>query len=156
MLSSNLYDLPEWIRWLLNKQTAVSQIFFSGKEIKICTEGEELFTWCGKVVEECPFRHWKLLIRDICFKYMKDPRTTENKQWLTTPFLHLCCISPSSTQHRIADFMGTLPLPVLCEGALLARGHIMQLLQMFGQLAPEFLPKAETYYTRNSRTRTVH
>lgn len=32
----------------------------------------------------------------------------------------------------------------------------MQFLQMLGQLAPESLPKAEAYYTRNSRTRTVH
>lgn len=65
--------------------------------------------------------------------------------------------------------MGTLPLPVVCEGAALTvsitsalleetarRGWIMKFLQMFGQLAPESLPKAEAYYTHNSRTRTVH
>lgn len=66
--------------------------------------------------------------------------------------------------------MGTFPLPILCEGAALivsitsalleetARaGWVMQPLQMFGQLTPESLPKAEAYcYTHNSRTRTVH
>lgn len=57
-LSSHLsYDLPEGTTWLLDKQTAASQILFRGKEIKICTEGEEVFTWCGKVLEECPFGH---------------------------------------------------------------------------------------------------
>lgn len=131
MLSSNLsYEHPEWITWFLNKQTAIGQMLFR-KQIEICTGGEEVLTWCEKVLEKCPFRHWKLhsWFRDTCSSthercvhvqvHMKDPCTAENKQWLTTPFFHLCSINPSSTQHRIADFMGTLPLPVLCEGAAL-------------------------------------
>ena len=56
-LSSNLsYDMPEWITWLLDEQISVSQILFRGKEIEICT-GEEAFTWCGNILEECPFGH---------------------------------------------------------------------------------------------------
>lgn len=56
-LSSNLsYDLPEWITWLLNEQTAANQILFRNKKLKICT-GEEVFTWCREVLEECPSGH---------------------------------------------------------------------------------------------------
>lgn len=132
-LSSNLsYDLPEWITGLLGKQKAVSQILFRGKDIKTCTEGSSIYlVWKSfrsllSGTESCiP------VLRVLVQVHMKDPCTAERKWWLTTPFLHLSCISPSSTQHkaRSLDFPGTFPFPALCEGAALTVGTTSALLK---------------------------
>lgn len=49
MLSSNLsYNLPEWIMWLLNKQTAVGQCFSEENKTKFAQKEKKYLLGVGK------------------------------------------------------------------------------------------------------------